>query len=231
MDNHDTTKEENQLSVEDVKSILAENDKYKKLPTTIFDLDLQSTETTIVIILIWIVLWMTLGLFKITGQFGIYVFYGYIALCVFNLVNSATDVSDSDSERINLATQQNYIQGGLSIFIMLLVFLANIPLESKTRMNIYVLIILSLLICCTSIAIINLKNTSINIRYVRKIQQGLFNQSLFLFVLCLLIMLFEMKGAVVSNITPIQQAIKNDSLPSAPNLSSLVATPVAIDMT
>lgn len=197
MDSHDTIKREErpELTVEDVKNILDDTDKFKTLPVVKFsigsfdiELDRMSVFTTGIVIGLWISLWVFLNIFDYTDVLGNFIFIIYILICLANLWNSATNISDSQIERMNLTSQQNFIQGGLSIFILLLVFIENIKLTPEISSNIYTLIILSLIICCVPIVIINLQNKSTNVRFVRKIQQGLFNQSLMFFILCLLVM-------------------------------------------
>ena len=69
-------------------------------------------------------------------------------------------------------------------------------MDEVQRTEVYRVLILSLLIASLSIIIINVKNDSINIRFVRKMQQMLYNQGLILFLLGLL-MIYRFKTVTV----------------------------------
>jgi hypothetical protein len=109
----------------------------------------------------------------------------YIVIVIINLFNSATDVPDVESERNQISSQQGFIQGGIAIFILAFVFLNNMGLQEADLTETYRILILSMLVSSLSIIIINVKNDSVNIRFVRKIQQMLYNQGLLLFLLAL----------------------------------------------
>ena len=115
-----------------------------------------------------------------------------------NFYNSATNISDVESERVNIASQQSFIQGGIAVFILPFVFLYNIPMEDIDKTHIYVILITALMVSSLSIIIVNLQNISTNIRFVRKIQQSLFNQGLILFMLALF-MVYRVKTQILKS--------------------------------
>ena len=186
------------LTTQDIEDLLAEGDKFKKLPSFRFlgkDWDIQSAIIFFISIIIWFAIW---GIFKIefkTIPYGIYFLIFYVLISFVNLYNSASDVSDAESERMNQATQASFIQGGIAVFILAFVFLYNIKMEEPDRIKIYTVLVLSLLVSCLGIIIINVRNESSNIRTVRKMQQAFFNQGLILFMLGLY-MIYSVKSKI-----------------------------------
>lgn len=191
---------DNELTTEDVKGLLTESENFKKLKAIHMfgmEIDFQSTIVTIISIVIWFLFWVTLRIFDFIPIWGEIIFFGYIIISLLNLVNSATDVSSAENERSNISNQQNFIQGGMAVFILALVFLYNIPMQNEAqKVRVYIVLLISLILCSASIILINLKNESINIRFVRKIQQGLYNQGLFLFIFAL-IMIYKYKKSEI----------------------------------
>ena len=182
------------LSATDIQNMLDDNDKLKKLPTlNIFGLkvDTQSFSVVIIALILWLILWLSFGIFTIVPYANVF-FIIYIFISITNLFNSAIDVSDVESERMNMSSQQNYIQGAISIFILAFVFLYNVKMDDESAKQTYKVLIISLMISCVAIIIINVKNISKNIRFVRKIQQMVFNQGLILFLLALF-MIYKFK--------------------------------------
>jgi hypothetical protein len=176
------------LSSEDIQNLISEGDNFKKVPSfTLFgkQWDVASTWVAVLSVIFWISMWY---LFKIHTRnrhvpFTSFFFYFYIMISFINLFNSASDVSDVETERVNQSSQLSFIQGGIAVFILAFVFLYNINMTEHDRTKIYTVLIVSLLVSCLSITIINLKNDSTNIRFVRKMQQALYNQGLVLFML------------------------------------------------
>jgi hypothetical protein len=176
------------LSSEDIQNLISEGDKFKKVPS--FNLfgkewDVSSTCIAIFSILFWIFMWY---FFKIHTRnsrvpFTSFFFLFYIMISFLNLYNSASDVSDVETERVNQTSQLSFIQGGIAVFILAFVFLYNINMTEHDRTKIYSVLIVSLLVSCLAITIINVKNDSTNIRVIRKMQQALYNQGLVLFML------------------------------------------------
>lgn len=180
-------KESKKLSSEDIKNLITESEKFKNLPAIHLGdlvLDLQSFFVAIISIVIWIIIWFVFNLWNIV-PFAKYFFFAYLFLTLLNLYNSATNVSDPETERVNLNSQQSFIQGGLSVTILAFVFLSNISIQDDQKTNIYKVLINSLIICSIGIIVINIKNESVNIRFVRKIQQSLYNMSIVLFIMSL----------------------------------------------
>lgn len=193
-----------ELTSEDVQNLISESEELRKLPTMpIFfgafgpEVDTQTFWVTLGSIIVWLLIWGFYKIHKIVNNYISMLFmFLFIGISILNLINSATDVPDSASEREKFSSQQYYIQGGLSIFILLLVFLFNIPISDKEdKDKVYKILIISLISTCLGTIIINVKNESVNIRLVRKIQQSLYNQGIILFVFCLvLIYLYKNKS-------------------------------------
>jgi len=194
----DTTKPTKKLTSLDIQNLLEDSSKLKDVPTfNIFGLRIDKTSLYVVIIatIIWTILWLSFKIFGIVNYSEIF-FIIYIIITLFNLFNSATNVSDIETERMNMSSQQSFIQGGIAVFILAFVFLYNITMDENKRTQIYKVLIISLIISCTAIFLINVKNTPTNVRFVRKIQQMLYNQGLVLFLLGLY-MIYEFKASKI----------------------------------
>ena len=186
-----TQQTKKKLSSQDIESLLSESTKYKSLPAFLAfgkQWDIQSGWIFVLSLVIWVLIWYIFdiwSIFRNNGSLtiGIVFFILYIAIAALNFFNSANDVPDVETERIAINTQQSFIQGGIAVFILAFVFLYNIKMEEEDRTNIYKILIVSLLISCLAIIIINLQNNSVNIRAVRKIQQALYNQGLLFFMM------------------------------------------------
>jgi len=180
-DRHDNKKK---LTPVDIQTLISDSQQYKKLPTVkIFGLEIDTMTIVLSIfaILLWSVLWFGFGIFKIVKYS--YLFYIlYIIIVIVNAINSSTDIADVETERLQQTTQQNFIQGGIAIFILLFVFLYNINLDSQDKTQIYIVLSLCLMISSLSMIMLNVKNDNKNIRLTRKIQQLLYNQGLILFI-------------------------------------------------
>ena len=181
------TNDTNVLRAVDINNLLAEQDKFRKLPSiNIFgaDIDYDSLIIFLIFIVIWGALWYILkinSLFKYSYLF----FILYIIVSIFNIFNSANDIPDIESSKVQLEVQSTLIQGGMGIFILLFIFLFEIKIHNDDIKNIYKLLILNLIIASLSILIINTKNNSRNIRIVRKTYQNLFNMGVIFFIMSL----------------------------------------------
>lgn len=179
--------ENKKLSQTDVKDLISESEQFKKLPSIdlgFIKIDTQSMIISIVALIAWFLLWFYFNIFSIVPYSEVF-FIFYICILIINLVNSANDIPDVESERLQINSQQNFIQGGIAVFILAFVFLYNIKMGEPERINIYKVLIICLIISSFGIILINVKNNSKNIRTVRKIQQFLYNQGLVLFILSL----------------------------------------------
>jgi hypothetical protein len=195
----DTTKPTKKLTSYDIKSLLEEGDKLKDVPSFKvlgITLDKISFYVMIITVILWIILWFSLKIFGIVKYSEIF-FIAYIIISILNLLNSATNVSDIESERMNIASQQSFIQGGIAIFILAFVFLQNINMEESNRIKVYKILVISLIISCIGIVLINVKNVPSNVRFIRKIQQAIFNQGLIIFLLALY-MIYTFKASFKS---------------------------------
>lgn len=181
------TNDTNILRAVDINNLLAEQDKFRKLPSiNIFGsgIDYDSLIIFSIFVVIWGALWYILkinSLFKYSYLF----FILYIIVSIFNIFNSANDIPDIESSKVQLEVQSTLIQGGMGIFILLFIFLFEIKIHNDDIKNIYKLLILTLIISSLSILIINTKNSSRNIRIVRKTYQNLFNMGVIFFIMSL----------------------------------------------
>ena len=195
------------ITQQEIDDLLAESDKFQKLNSYQFlgkEWDTQSFWAFIIGIITWIVFWKLFNLgyvFKSwnASWIGHLTFIFYVIVSFINFFNSATNVSDVESERVNIASQQSFIQGGIAVFILPFVFLYNIPMEDTDKTHIYVILITALLVTSLATIIVNVQNISTNIRFVRKVQQSLFNQGLILFMLGLF-MVYIVKTRILRNI-------------------------------
>ena len=187
-----------ELTSEDVQNLISESENLRKLPTINIlglELDRQTSFVTVVSIIVWVIIWKFFGIFNIVGkQISILFLIIFIFISLLNLYNSATDVPDSSSEREKLSGQQYFIQGGLAVFILLLVFLYNIPMDVEYKNKIYKILLISLISTCVGTIVINVRNESENIRLVRKIQQAFYNQGIILFIFCLVLIYMSFKS-------------------------------------
>jgi hypothetical protein len=195
------------LTPEEINDLLSESDKFKKLDSINLlgkEWDLQSFYIFIIAIVTWIIFWKLFNLSDVfkswkAEKIGRITFLFYIVVSFLNFYNSANDVPDVESERVNISSQQSFIQGGIAVFILAFVFLYNIPMEDTDKTHIYVILITSLIVSSLAIIIVNVQNVSTNIRFVRKIQQSLYNQGLILFMLGLF-MVYIVKTRLLKSI-------------------------------
>jgi hypothetical protein len=202
-----TKKDQKKLSSSDIDELLSEDVKFKKLDSVLVagkEWDLQSFWAFVISIISWIVMWKLFNLDSVfkswnAQNIGYMAFIFYIIVSFLNFFNSANNIPDVESERVNIASQQSFIQGGIAIFILAFVFLYNIPMEDKDKTHVYVILITCLIVSSLPIIIVNVQNVSTNIRFVRKIQQSLYNQGLILFMLALF-MIFIIKTRMLKTL-------------------------------
>ena len=166
--------------------------------------DLQSFWAFVISIISWVIMWKLFNLDSVfkswnAQNIGYMAFAFYIIVSFLNFFNSANNIPDVESERVNIASQQSFIQGGIAIFILAFVFLYNIPMEDKDKTHVYVILITCLIVSSLPIIIVNVQNVPTNIRFVRKIQQSLYNQGLILFMLALF-MIFIIKTRILKTL-------------------------------
>jgi hypothetical protein len=139
-----TTKNvENKLSSQEIEDLLAESDKFQKLSSFEYlgkEWDTQSFWAFIIGIGTWIVFWKLFNLGYIFKSWnaewiGHLTFILYIIISFMNFFNSATNVSDVESERVNIAAQQSFIQGGIAVFILPFVFSVLFELSHTESMS------------------------------------------------------------------------------------------------
>jgi len=177
------------LSAHDIQSLILDSQQYKKLKIiSIFGLEFDVTTIvlSIIAIALWTMMWIFFGIFKIVEYSQIF-FILYIIIVIVNAVNASTDIADVETERLQQTTQQNFIQGGIAVFILLFVFLYNINLDPEDKTQIYIVLSLCLIIASLSMVILNVKNNNKNIRLTRKVQQLLYNQGLVFFLFAIFV--------------------------------------------
>ena len=177
----------NILKASDINKLLEDEDKFRKLPSINIlgtDIDYDSLIIFLIFIIIWIFLW---NILKIQSMFSYsFIFFIlYILISIFNIFNSANDIPDIETSRVQLEVQSTLIQGGLGIFILVFVFLYEIKINQKDIKDIYKLLIINLIITSLSIIIFSVKNSSRNIRIMRKTYQNLFNIGVVYFMMAL----------------------------------------------
>ena len=182
-----TTNETNILKASDVNKLLEEQDKFRRLPSVnIFGTEIDNDSLVLfsIFILIWIFLWKVLNIQSLFAYSFVF-FILYIVISIFNIFNSATDIPDIETSRVQLEVQSTLIQGGLGIFILVFIFLYEIKINQNYIKDIYKLLIINLIITSLSIIIFSVKNSSRNIRIMRKTYQNLFNMGVVYFIMAL----------------------------------------------
>ena len=154
---------------------------------------------SMVVLLILIIILIYSGLWK--NYFGTFVLI-YVLISIFNLFNSSNNVvSDITIGLLEIQSQDNFVQGSISIFILVFVFLDSIKMTQEQKFKIYQMLIITLLLSSSSLFIYNYKNHPRNIRTLRKTKLFLFNQSLLLFCITLyMIFLTQKVGNVVESV-------------------------------
>ena len=183
----------NILSEDQINSMLEDANKYKNIPTIkIFGIKvgLESFILSIISIVIWIVIWKVFNLFAI-GKFSIILFLLYIFVAIFNIFNSSTDTEISvENAAYELQNQITRIEGALGVIVLVFVFLFNIKLDETHRLIAYKLLTIIISMLILSIIALDPKNETRNIRNIRIYTEKLYNQSVILFILCLLVIYF-----------------------------------------
>jgi hypothetical protein len=149
------------------------------------DIDTLIIFASIVIILILVI--CLLIYIKIWDSYFIIFFAIYFLLSLFNLFNDSADmIADQGIAMSELQTQDLFIQGCISIYILIFVFLYSIKIPKEMKYKIYKLLIITILISSFSIFVYQVKiDSSRNIRILKKVKQAFFNQSLVLFCITL----------------------------------------------
>ena len=105
----------NKLTSEEIEDLLAETDKFQKLGSYNFlgkEWDIQSFWAFIIGIVTWILFWKLFNLSYVFKSWnaewiGKATFIFYVLISFMNFYNSATNISDVESERVNIASQQS----------------------------------------------------------------------------------------------------------------------------
>ena len=180
------------LSSKDIKDIInqpiADNNVIKLPLLNIFgnEVDVKSFRIFLYSVIIWSVLSAFLLYLKIWQPYFTFFYYLFIGLSIFNLLNSPDDlIKDQNTLMLEMQSQDNFIQGTISIFAILYVFLGGMKIKEDDKSIIYKLLTIALLISATSLFIYNHTNDSVNISTIKKVKQTLFNQALVLFCMSL----------------------------------------------
>jgi hypothetical protein len=180
------------LSSKDIKDIInqpiADNNVIKLPLLNIFgnEVDVKSFRIFLYSVIIWSVLSAFLLYLKIWQPYFTFFYYLFIGLSIFNLLNSPDDlIKDQNTLMLETQSQDNFIQGTISIFAILYVFLGGMKIKEDDKSIIYKLLTIALLISATSLFIYNHTNDSVNISTIKKVKQTLFNQALVLFCMSL----------------------------------------------
>jgi hypothetical protein len=166
------------------------DDSLNKLPILNIlgiNVDVDTFKIFVVSMISWIFIICILFFTGLWEKYFIYFILFYYVLAFLNLINNSNNVvSDQAISLLQIQGQDNFVQGSISMFILVFVFLDSIKIPNpKDRFKIYKLLIITLLLSATSLFVYNYKNDTRNIRALRKTKQFLFNQSLVLFCICL----------------------------------------------
>ena len=139
---------------------------------------IKSGKVLIISILFYINLW---------DSYFIIFFIIYIILTIFNLFNDSSDIiADEGIMMSELQTQDLFLQGCISMYILIFVFLYSIEITKNMKFRIYKMLIITILISSFALFIYQPRiDSSRNIRILKKIKQVAFNQSLVLFCITL----------------------------------------------
>lgn len=187
------------LNNAEVQNLINQAGDYRKLKSINiagFQFDIYTIIIFILSIVLWTILWLSFNIFDIVS-YSEFFFSLYIIIAFINLINSSNDTADVETERVQNSSQQSYIQGSIAIFILAFIFLYNIEMENDDKTKVYTVLIICLIVSCLALIILDYKNNSENIRFIRKINQLLYNQSLVLFLLALfMIFFYKTQGSV-----------------------------------
>ena len=130
-------------------------------------------------------------------SYFIYFIILYFAVVLFNLLNNSNNVlTDENSSILEMQGQDSFVQGTISMYILVFVFLDSIKIPESEKYSIYKLLLITLMISATSLFIYNYKNDTRNIRLLRKAKEFLFNQSLAIFFIALFMIFKTQKPGV-----------------------------------
>ena len=116
------------------------------------------------------------------------IFFGiYLLLSIFNLINDSDEmIADQSIAMSELQSQDLFMQGCIYMYILIFVFLYSIEIPKEMKFKIYKMLIITILISSFSLFIYQAKiDSSRNIRFLKKIEQTIFNQSLVMFCITL----------------------------------------------
>ena len=176
------------ISEKEIKKLLEEDQLYSSVPTiNIGNFKLSSDLLIISIfsIILWISLWIYLGLFKLKN-YNIIFFVLFIALLIFNLFNASLNIQKS-VENAAYDTQNQIVkaEGLLGVVILFFVFLFNIVMDNDIKIIVYKILTVILILLSISIISLETQNNSTNIRNIRLLMTQFYNQGNVLFIFSL----------------------------------------------
>lgn len=180
------------LSASDINDMLKEEEilRLKPLPYVEFagkKINLDNLIISCLGLILWIFIWKYFNLFDI-GKYSLIFFLLYILIILFNIFNSSVDTE----RNLELATyeiekQITNVEAAMGVIILLYVFLYNIQIDSSSRIIVYKLLTIVMVLCSISIIKYALKNDTVNVRNVRIISEKFYNQAIILFTLSLVV--------------------------------------------
>ena len=193
IEDFDTSENKDKDKAEVQKLIKEAN--YTKASTLTFlnmEIDIISMNIIIVSIILWTIIWVTFGLFKI-NKYGIVVYLLYIFYCIYQIFSSDIMIADTSKSEEFLYEKENFIQNGLNICMFLFVFLYAVNIDGKIKKNIYLVQTLAIILMIIPCVLISTKNVGNQFRLLRKIKGSFYNKGLFLFLYAVILLLIQFK--------------------------------------
>jgi len=188
------------LSAKDIDQLVENTAQFRNLPSVDVlgvSLDRDALYVFLFSVVLFSIIFFAFGIINIVKYAPVF-YFAFLAISVFNLFNSSTDVSDVDTEKVQQSAQQAFFQGGVAVFILVFVFVNNLEIKDKHDIRqIYLILIITMIISALSLISIEFKNNSEQVRIVRLVNQSFYNMALVMFVLTLfMIWNFKSQGTV-----------------------------------
>lgn len=168
------------------------NANYIPTPSiTISGIEVDKISTTVIIlsIITWIFIWFKFNIFNVS-RYGVYIFVGYIIYCISQIFLSDVDININSSRELDkLVLREEFIQSGLNIFILFFVFIYAIKIPETQRNNIYKIQSILIFLTILSVILTSSRHDPVQYKILRKIKGSLYNKSIFLFLLCFIVLI------------------------------------------
>lgn len=178
------------LYANEINDIVALQNSVIEFPTiSIFGkkIDKDNLIITGVILVMWTIIWVFFGFFKIHKN-AIFFYILFIILSIVNSLNLSEYIRvDPETEEYNYQRQINNIAGTIGIFVLLLVFVFNLSIDENVKILVSKILTVTLIISCLAIYIYTVKYETRNFKILTLLSQKFFNQSIVLFMLALYI--------------------------------------------